>query len=72
MMRPPFLQKQKNIFFGKGLDKPVEIVYTKVTLIKNETLVSIHRPDVTFLTTVKHNRLQKSRHIPHNRKEVIL
>lgn len=48
------------------------MVYTKVTLIKNETLVSIYGPDATFLTTVKHNRLQKSRHIPHNRKEVIL
>ena len=28
------LAETKNIFFGKGLDKPVEIVYTKVTLIK--------------------------------------
>ena len=40
-------------FFGKTLDKPVEMVYTKVTLIENETLVSINRPNQAFLTLSK-------------------
>jgi len=40
-------------FFGKTLDKPVEMVYTKVTLIENETLVSIHGQNQAFLTLSK-------------------
>ncbi len=48
------------------------MVYTKVTLIENETLVSIHRPNQLFCPSVKHNRLQKSRHTPKNNKEVLL
>ena len=40
-------------FFWKRLDKPIEMVYTKVTLIENETLVSICGLNKTFLTLSK-------------------
>jgi len=40
-------------FFGKTLDKPAEMVYTKVTSIKNETLVSIRRNNSSFLVLSK-------------------
>ena len=60
-------------FFGKRLDKPVEMVYTKVTLIKNETLVSYYRPNQAFLPLSKAQPAAKVKtYSPKNDKEVSL
>lgn len=49
------------------------MVYTKVTLIKNETLVSHYRPNQTFLTLSKAQPAAKVKtYSPKNDKEVSL